>query len=113
MMNDAGRDDAVNCGSTPNAPPCGVREAMRARLLPVRSKNEIERLRRLIRRRPESPRAARCAPRCWTITLPRILEGTDQDFQFPGGRACNPPPAPAPAFPPGHFTTQGQRSQGR
>jgi hypothetical protein len=35
---------------------------------------------------------------------------TDHDFQFPGGRACNPPLAPAPAFPPGF--TRRKKPQG-
>lgn len=45
--------------------------------LPRYSETEIARLRALLRRKP----------------IP--------NSKFPGGRACNPPLAPAPAFPPG------------
>lgn len=80
MVNGADRDDAVNCGPTPSAPPRGVREAMpisaiRARPLPVRSKDEIERLRRLFRDGAIPPRLTHCAPPRWTITLPGVPEG--------------------------------------
>jgi hypothetical protein len=113
VNDDAGRDDAVNCGPTPSAPPRGVREAMpisamRARPLPVRSKDEIERLRRLFRR-PESSRPARCAPPCRTISLPGISGGGSGEldatcrsrFSIPRGTGMQPAAGPCTGFPPG------------
>lgn len=53
----------MNCGPTPSVPPPGVRQAlpisaMRIRTLPPRSREELDRLRALLRRRPLPRRRA-------------------------------------------------------
>jgi hypothetical protein len=59
--------------SNPSRAPRGVREALsietlRQRPLPRRSDDEIERMRSLSRGRSASPRLARHAPPCCTVT---------------------------------------------